>query len=155
MMHTRADFAEWITYEPGTGLFYFIKPGQGRRLARPVGTKHSDGYVSIRLAGKHYLAHRVAWLMYYGAWPEGIIDHINRDKSDNRINNLRDVDGTINVLNQATRDDRNLPRGIDKKNGKYRVRLQVRGVRRERKGIATRAEAEAVWTAWFNEVMQC
>jgi len=50
-------------------------------------------------------AHRVAWAIVYGAWPEGVIDHINGDPSDNRIANLRDVTHAVNMRNSAPRSD--------------------------------------------------
>ena len=46
-----------------------------------------------------YYGHRLAWLLHYGTWPEGVIDHINRDKTDNRISNLRDTTTQVNNLN--------------------------------------------------------
>lgn len=54
------------------------------------------GYLHVGLAGNRYLAHRIAWVMYYGEHPAGGLDHINLVKDDNRITNLRDVDQATN-----------------------------------------------------------
>lgn len=62
--------------------------------------KNGYTYISTPL-GKKFLAHRLAWLLYYGDWPTGNIDHINRDRSDNRIENLRDVSQSVNLLNHG------------------------------------------------------
>lgn len=49
---------------------------------------------------RSYYAHRVAWAIHHGSWPNGEIDHINGDPSDNRIANLRDVTRSINMRNR-------------------------------------------------------
>jgi len=53
----------------------------------------------IGLLGKRYYAHRLAWLYVYGVWPDGDTDHINRNKHDNRIANLRSCSRSENMLN--------------------------------------------------------
>lgn len=58
-----------------------------------------NGYRKGQIFGKTLLAHRVAWALHYGAWPDGLIDHINGDKADNRIENLRLVDHSGNTKN--------------------------------------------------------
>lgn len=75
-----------IKYNPETGLFN--KKGYVEL-----------GYLRIRLKGKQYMAHRLAWLYSYGEWPK-YIDHINHDKTDNRIANLRSVSHTENMKNK-------------------------------------------------------
>lgn len=63
------------------------------------GSYDKDGYLIIKVKTKQYKAHRIAWFLYHGVFPSNVIDHINRDKSDNRIDNLRDVEYYINVRN--------------------------------------------------------
>lgn len=60
----------------------------------------STGYWSGRVLGFNFLAHRVAWAIYYGCWPKDQIDHINGRRWDNRIENLRDADVFINARNK-------------------------------------------------------
>ena len=71
--------------------------------------KTSAGYFRGGIFSRRYLAHRVAWAIYSGAWPENEIDHINGDKLDNRIANLRSVTRQENGKNRAT--------GINNKSG--------------------------------------
>lgn len=59
----------------------------------------AGGYNSTGLLGRTYRAHRVAWAIYHGTWPVNGIDHINGDKCDNRLINLRDVPQSINARN--------------------------------------------------------
>jgi hypothetical protein len=63
--------------------------------------KGTQGYFRGAIFGRGYLAHRVAWAIYSGAWPENEIDHINGDRSDNRIANLRSATRQENGKNCA------------------------------------------------------
>lgn len=91
---------EALSYAPSTGEFHWRRSTRGRRAGSLAGGVNSTGYVQIRLGGKLYKAHRLAWLHHYGSWPARMIDHINRDKSDNRIMNLRDVGRSENSRNR-------------------------------------------------------
>lgn len=66
-----------------------------------LGSKDKDGYLILKVKGKRLKAHRVAWLLNYGEFPEGEIDHINRDRTDNRIENLRIASRTLQCNNIA------------------------------------------------------
>lgn len=58
------------------------------------------GYLECSIGRRRFLLHRLAWLFVYGRMPNGVIDHINGQKQDNRICNLRDVDQVVNGLNR-------------------------------------------------------
>jgi len=70
------------------------------RSGRIAGHKGSHGYITLTIEGKTYPAHKVAWAVYYGSYPDGQIDHINHVKDDNRISNLRDVSPRENAKNK-------------------------------------------------------
>lgn len=73
----------------------------GQRL---YGSKKSDGYHTIYFDGKHHYFHRVVFAWHFGYWPN-LVDHINRDKSDNRIENLRDASHQESAMNRGIRED--------------------------------------------------
>lgn len=102
-MLTHAELLELLDYDLETGKFYWRrdKKGSGAKVGKQAGNVHKlYGYRRIKLNGVAYRAHRLAWLYVYGTWPEQEIDHINGDRDDNRIINLRDVDHTTNCQNK-------------------------------------------------------
>lgn len=71
-----------------------------------------DGYIAVVLKSfgrSRVFAHRIAWAMHYGEWPQDCIDHVNRDRKDNRIGNLRVVSRAENM--------RNLPLAVNNTTG--------------------------------------
>lgn len=64
-----------------------------------------NGYHGVRLNGTLLMVHRLIWCLHYGEWPKRELDHINGDKFDNRIENLRDVTKSMNMRNQKLRSD--------------------------------------------------
>lgn len=78
-------------YDPLTGFVYW-KIGNGRSVNagdRAGALDRSSGYRTIGYRGRQYREHRIIWLLVYGVWPPMDIDHINRDRSCNRVDNLR------------------------------------------------------------------
>jgi hypothetical protein len=71
-----------------------------------LASPHREGYHCGSVVGRKFLAHRVAWFKHYGAWPAGEIDHINHDRTDNRIQNLRVVSREQNSKNLSTQTRR-------------------------------------------------
>lgn len=59
-----------------------------------------EGYLNVEINNKPFMVHRIAWRLYYKKWPKKQIDHINGNRSDNRICNLRDVSNRENQLNR-------------------------------------------------------
>jgi hypothetical protein len=92
---------EHLSYNKETGVFTWIKsPGGGVKKDTETGCKNARNYVYIGIKGKVFSAHRLAWLLTYGNWPEYEIDHINKNTSDNRIENLRLANRTQNNQNR-------------------------------------------------------
>jgi hypothetical protein len=91
-----------MNYDPATGHFNCIKAAGRRSAGQRMGYTKGDGYRLIAIAGKYHYAHRLAWLVTHGEWPPHEIDHINGDRDDNRIENLRAATRTQNMMNSAT-----------------------------------------------------
>ena len=99
---TQDRLKECLRYDPDTGYFFWIKRNSNRiKIGDRAGTKQNcDGYAEIQIDGVLRKAHRLAWLYVYGEFPQGQIDHINGDRFDNRIVNLRDATPQENTHNQ-------------------------------------------------------
>lgn len=101
-----AEFARSVlNYDPESGLFtkkprHDMSTAWNSRCAnKACGVRMAHGYISIRINNRPYLAHRLAWLVTHGEWPAQLIDHINGDRSDNRLCNLREATHTQNRFN--------------------------------------------------------
>ena len=96
-----ADLVRSIyTFDPEEGIFRYRETRSGKCKAGSVaGSRKPNGYVLMSINGLFFQAGRVAWLYMHGEWPTHTIDHINRDRSDNRIANLRDVTNQVNSRN--------------------------------------------------------
>jgi len=99
---TQEDLHKLFDYRDGD--LYWKSTGTGRRdISKPAGCIRSDSYKTIRIKGKQYYTHRLVWLYVHGKFPNEQIDHINGDKLDNSIENLRDVTTQENQRNQSMR----------------------------------------------------
>jgi HNH endonuclease/AP2 domain len=94
-----------LLYDPYTGLWKWRENGRGRSKVldwRP-GYLGRDGYPSIRILNRLYLAHRLAFLYMMGRWPRHELDHIDGDRANNRWGNLREATRTQNMKNTGLR----------------------------------------------------
>ena len=91
-----------LNYDPESGIFTWkVRTANQVKVGDVVGCPDGRGYLLIQAQSRLYRAHRLAWLYVYGEWPKGQIDHINRNKADNRIANLRDVSHKQNNQNRS------------------------------------------------------
>lgn len=98
---TQKDLTELIHYDPISGLFSWSKVRRGVVVGKSLGTDNGFGYLRITVLGRSYYAHRLAWMYVHGAFPDCQIDHINGNRGDNRLGNLRAATSAENVQNKT------------------------------------------------------
>ncbi len=106
----RDEVLSVLRYEANSGTFRWIKAirchGGGRPAMSTAGTEH-QGYVQIKVYGRVYRAHHLAWLIMTGEWPPegGDVDHIDRNRANNAWSNLRPASRAQNNVNSNGRSD--------------------------------------------------
>lgn len=159
-MITQTKLKELLHYAPETGVFTWVKATNRRICIGSIaGSVAGYRYRIIRICGKTHSAHRLAWLYIHGEFPEHDIDHINHDRHDNRIINLRSVTRGDNCRNRGY-SPRNTSGHIgvvfDKARGCWTSRLfydgkQVHFMRHEKKADAIKARKKAEKRYGFHE----
>jgi len=148
---TSERLKELVHYDKETGLF-FRKLKNNILKIKPSGSKSANGYLVMTVDCCSYYAHRLAWLYCYGHFPEQFIDHINNNRIDNRIENLRDVSKTSNNQNIkiAKKNNQTKTLGVSKTNKKtpYRARIFFNG---KAKYIGAFSSIKEAQLAYFEE----
>ena len=128
------EFRKYVSYDPETGKFTRIRiynddPRRFQEIGNITGNPTSRGYLEISVGYTKFSAHKLAWYFVYGEEPSENIDHVDGDKQNNKIDNLR--------LHTPLENMRN--RGVNKNNttgyngvyltssGKHRARIKVNG----------------------------
>lgn len=121
-------YNEYLSYNSETGIITWIKKSSKNVIiGRIAGTPHRMGYQAIQVRGNLRLSHRVAFLMYHGYLPK-YVDHINGNKIDNRISNLRSCTVSQNGFNRpAPPSNTSGYKGVGKCGDKWRSRLVFEG----------------------------
>lgn len=144
-----------VTYDAHTGLFIRNKTGGGVKRGTVAGRKKHNGYIEISINNIRYYAHRLAWLIYYGYWPEHQIDHINGIRDDNRIVNLRSATNMQNQYNaKMSKNNTSGVKGVywHKQNKKWNAYCDVNG-RRYSLGLYSDIEQAKIAVMKFREKM--
>lgn len=94
-------------YDESTGLLSW-RYRKGKKVPRNLAAGYidSEGYRVVRADGVNYRAHRIVWLMSFGRWPTHMLDHVNGDRADNRLSNLREATNSQNQMNKKRRASR-------------------------------------------------
>jgi len=128
-MLTQKDLQSLLHYDPLTGDFTWnISFPNKTKSGQKAGCLMSKGYWRIKIDRKEYLAHRLAWLYVYGRWPAEEIDHIDGNKLNNKISNLRECSHQQNAYNFKTyRNNTSGFPGVTRipKTNKWRAQIRV------------------------------
>lgn len=141
---------EAFDYEPETGLLTWrIRTSNRSFIGREAGSPDGQGYRILMLDKCLLRTHRVAFAHYHGTWPTGFIDHINGNRSDNRISNLRDVSNAENLQNNW-KPQKNSTTGLrgavrTKYPGVYTAEISVNKVRHRLGTFRSPEEAHAAY----------
>jgi HNH endonuclease len=159
-MLTQERLRELLAYDPETGLFTWRSRRKGVQVGEIAGSVERNGYTGIKIDQKHCLAHRLAWLYVYGGMPAGDIDHINRNRADNRIENLRAANRSQNCANaRLWKNNTSGLRGVRKFHKKWRATVGYGGRLYHLGTFATAEEAsrayctvaKACWKDFYSE----
>lgn len=138
---TAAFVRECLDYDAETGVFTWrerprshFKTDRVWKIwnsmcnGKAAGCRAPVGYVLVGIDRRLFYAHRLAWLWTHGRWPQHNIDHINGDKGDNRLGNLREATQAENMRN-TVRPSHNTSgfKGVSRHQGKYRAVIQREG----------------------------
>lgn len=156
MALTREKLRQLIRYDAETGQFFRrLKPSRRHPAHRevPCGRIDDKGYVIIFVDGHHHKAHRLAWLWMTGAFPPDQIDHIDRDKANNRWRNLRPASNSQNQANTpARKHNRSGLKGIYEQHGRWTARIGINRNRLYLGSYQTAQEAHEVYTKMANKI---
>lgn len=131
-MITTDRLKDVLFYDQETGIFRWVMT-MGNRVAGSIaGSRTFHGYRRIRIDNIPYFSHRLAWFYVHERWPLDEIDHINGNRVDNRIINLREADRSINQHNQRNAHRSPKSSGLlgvtwDARKGKWQAQITLHG----------------------------
>lgn len=116
-----------------------------RKIGDVAGTFNQTGYYHVKIGNTEYKGYRLIWKWHYGTEPH-TIDHINDDKSDNRIENLQELTFRQNIAKETQkRRKNNLPTGVWPKRGRFIAMAKIDGKRRSLGTYDTPEEAHLAY----------
>ena len=129
-MISHSELIRVLDYSPETGQFTWkIHASTRARIGDIAGRLNRAGYRQIRVDGRLYLAHRLAWFYVNGSWPSTDLDHRDLDKDNNRLSNLRETDDSLNGANKAPPvTNTSGAKGVQRRpNNRWRASIEHRG----------------------------
>lgn len=147
------ELVQILDYDYTTGYFYW-KENRGHKAKKGCMAGHlcTLGYIHIRIGRVPYLAHRLAWFYCFEEWPEFYVDHIDRNKSNNSLDNLRDVPQAVNGRNRGVNKNNTSGYvGVYKKRNKWAAEIIINGTKHRLGVYSTPLEAHDAYKAFEKE----
>jgi hypothetical protein len=142
-----------LRYDAQTGKIFWRTGTPCYAPGREIGSGTSGGYRQVVINRCVIRAHRVAWALHYGHWPELQIDHINRDRTDNRIANLRLATNGQNARNRTAQSNNKCGlKGVSRHKGRWRATIFANGKQRNIGYFDDPHEAHAAYRAVCDDV---
>jgi hypothetical protein len=139
----KPNFHDLFDYHDHWGILTWKRASGSVKADGIAGTKDTGGYSRVIINHKSYAVHHIVWFFEHGYWPKEI-DHIDRDPSNNRISNLRDVSRSDNMLNKPIqKNNTSGVKGVHFVGNGWVVQLRRKGVKTIQKKFDTKEEAVA------------
>jgi hypothetical protein len=151
-MITADNVRELYVYDPETGIVSWKSPPSSVKIGARAGSVQSNGYRVLRHKNKPFQEHRVIWLYVHGVWPPQYIDHINGNKTDNRLSNLRLATPKQNCWNAKTRKRNGGLPGTSKQYNRWNAKISINGERRFLGCFDTEQEAHQAYVLALREL---
>lgn len=127
---TAERLRELLDYDPDGGIFTWKRSRGSVRKGQQAGCVSDGDYLRLRIDGRLYLGHRLAWLHVHGTWPPDELDHIHNNRSDTRLRHLRPASNLQNAKNaRRHRDNKSGYKGVhwDNTGKRWGARIHVNG----------------------------
>lgn len=118
-----------------------------RYAGKEAGNLSDEGYLTVRLSGSSYKLHRIIWKLETGVEPPEVLDHKDRDRANNRWNNLRPSNDSANQMNKAGWGNTCDQIGVRVRNGRWQARIHKNGTSYDLGWFASQAEATTAYKA--------
>lgn len=147
-MITLERLRDALIYDADTGIFEWREKGNGR-VRKQAGFMTGKGYRRVCLDQVEYAASRLAWFYVHGTFPDGECDHIDGNRDNNRISNLRDVTHAQNLQNKRVAQKRSKTgfMGVWKKRSKFAASIRLNGKQTHLGVFDTPEDAHAAYIA--------
>lgn len=160
MTLTAERLRQVLRYDPNSGTFIRIGPSRKRGtkpefIGTVAGHLMQTGRVAVRVDGKAYLAHRLAWLYMIGVFPDRAIDHRDNNPANNRWSNLRECSMSQNIANSvAVKNTVSGCKGVTycRQTGKWRAKIKRNGKNFHMGRFDSINEARAAYAAKAREL---
>lgn len=145
-MITQKRLHELLSYDPQTGIMRW-RVNKGAVRAGQIAGNVTRGYFQLMVDGHPTFLHRFIWLYVYGKWPDGNIDHIDGNRSNNRLCNLRDVSQAMNIQNERKPRSNNKSGflGVKLNRGLWKAEISINGKTKFLGRFKTPEEAHQVY----------